>query len=159
MAKTKSIPKRDTHASGTKALHSKKDTDHDYRITLIPEKYQTPVFLALILISILIFFASGIFGSKTFSSPDNIASNSFNTYLDDARKDGIFPLWIPYIFCGMPSFAALVPHLERMYDIAQAVWVIIRDALYALEPGLGGSAFLCHLWFCFLFSCRIQVQK
>jgi hypothetical protein len=87
------------------------------------------------LISILIFFASGIFGSKTFSSPDNIASNSFNTYLDDARKDGIFPLWIPYIFCGMPSFAALVPHLERMYDIAQAVWVIIRDALYALDSG------------------------
>ena len=133
MAKTKSIPKKETHPSGSKTLHPKKDTGQDYKVTLIPEKYQTPAYLALILISILIFFGAGIFGTKNFSSPDNIASNSFNTYLQDAKKDGVFPLWIPYIFCGMPSFAALVPHLERMYDYSQAVWVIIRDLLYALD--------------------------
>src|SRR5437867_2413019 len=98
---------------------------------LFPEKYQTPVYLAVILVLILIFFKSGIFGGKVFSSADNIASASFNTYLEDAKKEGIFPLWIPYIFAGMPSFAALVPHLERMYDISHAVWVTIRDVIYS----------------------------
>jgi hypothetical protein len=65
-----------------------------------------------------------MFGGKVFSSADNIASESFKTFLDDAKKDGIFPLWVPYIFNGMPSFAALVSHLERMYDISHAVWVL-----------------------------------
>src|SRR4030095_774001 len=100
-----------------------------------PGKYQTPVFLGVILIMIMIFFNQGLFGGKVFTSADNIASESFKTFLNDAKKDGIFPLWVPYIFNGMPSFAALVPHLERMYDISHAVWVTVRDILYGLFSG------------------------
>src|SRR6266508_4186835 len=114
-----------------KKNHVRRMTD-DTGKALIPEKYQTPIYLAVILILILIFFKSGLFGGKVFSSADNMASASFNTYLDDAKKEGIFPLWIPYIFAGMPSFAALVPHLERMYDISHAVWVTIRDVIYSV---------------------------
>ncbi len=130
MAKQKSTKKE----TASKPASLKKDSARDFTFNVIPEKYQTPVFLAVILILILIFFNSGLFGNKVFSSADNIASGSFNTYLDDAKKDGIFPLWVPYIFCGMPSFAALVPHLERMYDYSQAVWVIVRDGVYLIFP-------------------------
>src|SRR4030095_14630175 len=111
----------------------KKETVRSYTIDLIPEKWQTPGFLAVILILILIFFNQGIFGTKVFSSADNVASYSFRTFLDDAKAKGEFPLWVPYIFNGMPSFAALVPHLERMYDYSHAVWVTVRDFLYIIR--------------------------
>ncbi|RPI18069.1 MAG: hypothetical protein EHM58_07020 [Ignavibacteriae bacterium] len=127
MAKTKTAVKKDMPKASLK-----KEAAKNYKIDFIPEKYQTPVFLGLVLILILIFFNSGLFGGKVFSSADNIASASFDTYLKDAKAQGIFPLWIPYIFAGMPSFAALVPHLERMYDISHAVWVMIRDGIYAV---------------------------
>lgn len=128
MAKQKNI-KKDT---ASKSTVLKKDSARDFTFNLIPEKYQTPVFLGIILILVLIFFNEGLFGGKVFSSADNIASGSFNTFLDDAKKDGTFPLWVPYIFNGMPSFAALVPHLERMYDYSHALWVIVRDILYSI---------------------------
>jgi Bacterial membrane protein YfhO len=131
MAKSKNTKKE----TSSKSAASRREPMRDFTFSVIPEKYQTPVFLGIILILILIFFNAGLFGGKVFSSADNIASNSFTTYLDDAKKDGIFPLWVPYIFCGMPSFAALIPHLERMYDYSQAVWVIVRDGLYAIFPG------------------------
>jgi hypothetical protein len=130
MAKSKSTKKE----TSSKSTAGRKESVRDFTFNVIPEKYQTPVFLGVILILILIFFNAGLFGGKVFSSADNIASNSFNTYLSDAKKDGIFPLWVPYIFCGMPSFAALIPHLERMYDFSQAVWVYVRDGLYAIFP-------------------------
>ncbi|HEY3250873.1 MAG TPA: YfhO family protein, partial [Ignavibacteria bacterium] len=113
----------------------KKESQRSFTIDFIPQKYQTPVFLAVLLVMILIFFNQGLFGGKVFTSADNIASESFKTFLEDAKKDGVFPLWVPYIFNGMPSFAALVPHLERMYDISHAVWVTVRDILYALFSG------------------------
>src|SRR5438128_1254848 len=100
---------------------------------IIPEKYQSVVYIAISLLLLIIFFNSGIFGNKVFSSADNIASGSFDTFLKDADKAGTFALWIPYIFCGMPSFAALIPFQERMYDISYAAWVVIRNAVYAVK--------------------------
>ncbi len=119
----------------TKSSTLKNETARSYSIDFIPVKWQTPVFLAVILIMIMIFFNAGLFGGKVFSSADNIASGSFKTFLDDAKAKGEFPLWVPYIFNGMPSFAALVPHIERMYDLSHAVWVTLRDALYLLFSG------------------------
>lgn len=134
MASTKPQAKKDAKDKA-KSSPLKKETMRSFSFTLIPEKFQTPVFLALLLGLVLIFFNQGLFGGKVFSSADNIASGSFNTFLDDARKEGVFPLWIPYIFVGMPSFAALVPHLERMYDFSHAIWVTFRDIMY----GIGGN--------------------
>lgn len=134
----KSTQVKETSSSKTSAQkHSplKKETARSYTIDFIPAKWQTPVFIAIILILILIFFNEGIFGGKVFGSADNVASGSFKTFLDDAKAKGEFPLWVPYIFNGMPSFAALVPHLERMYDISHAVWVTVRDGLYMIFNG------------------------
>src|ERR1051326_6667195 len=79
----------------------RKDSPRDFTFNLIPEKYQTPVFIGIILLLIIIFFNNGLFDNKVFSSADNIASGSFKTFLDDAKKEGQFPLWVPYIFNGM----------------------------------------------------------
>jgi hypothetical protein len=151
MAKQQGTAKGTTKGTQGKSSALKKETARSYTIDLIPEKWQTPVFLAVILVLILIFFNPGIFGGKVFSSADNIASESFTTFLNDAKAKGEFPLWVPYIFNGMPSFAALVPHLERMYDISHAVWVTFRDALYM--PFSGNNVWAIVLFYIiFAFS-------
>ena len=82
MAKSKNTKKE----TSSKSAVSRREPVRDFTFSVIPEKYQTPVFLGIILILILIFFNAGLFGGKVFSSADNIASNSFTTYLDDAKK-------------------------------------------------------------------------
>ena len=135
----------------------KKESSSKQTIDFIPEKWQTPVFLAVILVMIVIFFNSGIFGGKVFSSADNIASGSFDTFLQDAKVRGEFPLWVPYIFNGMPSFAALIPHLERTYDFSHAVWVTFRDALYM--PFSGNNVWAIVLFYIiFAFSFYFLAQ-
>lgn len=114
----------------TKKTSAQSKESSYFSITLIPEKYQTAVFLAVTFFLIIIFFKGGLFEGKVFTSADNIASHSFDTFINDAKVKGEFPLWIPYIFCGMPSFASLIAHPERMYDWTNAVWIIVRNILY-----------------------------
>lgn len=155
MAKPQSAPGK----TQAKTSPLKKDVSRSYTIDFIPAKWQTPVFLAVILILIMIFFNSGLFGGKVFSSADNVASGSFKTFLDDAKAKGEFPLWVPYIFNGMPSFAALVPHLERTYDLSHAVWVYARDIIYMLFSGNDVWAIvLFYIIFAFSFYFLIEYK-
>jgi len=152
MAKQQGAAKGTSKGTQGKSSALKKEAARTYTIDFIPEKWQTPVFLAVILVLILIFFNPGIFSGKVFSSADNIASESFTTFLNDAKAKGEFPLWVPYIFNGMPSFAALIPHLERMYDISHAVWVTFRDALYMPFSGnMVWAIVLFYIIFAFSF--------
>lgn len=82
----------------------------------IPEKYQDYFYISLLIVSVWIFLWGAISGGG-FNVDDNIASVSFRTYLDEANKSGEFPLWIPYIFGGMPSYAALLTTGARSWDI------------------------------------------
>lgn len=61
-----------------------------FSFNLIPVKYQTPALLAAVLILIIIFFKAGLFDGKVFSSADNIASKSFETFVNDAKAKGEF---------------------------------------------------------------------
>ncbi len=82
---------------------------------LIPEKYQDLFYIAMILISLIIFFSGAIFGNG-FASTDTLSSFSFQTFLDQAKASGKFPLWVPYIFSGMPSYASLLTTGARVWD-------------------------------------------
>jgi hypothetical protein len=89
---------------------------------VIPERFQHPVAILLLLLSLLLFFNQIFFGGKAFLDVDNIASHSFDTLLADAKEAGTFPLWNPYIFCGMPAYGSLTVTGERLYDLtAQAL--------------------------------------
>jgi hypothetical protein len=74
---------------------------------LIPLKLQHPAAMAFLYLCLLIFFHSIIFDGKSYQSADTIASHSWETLLKDAKAEGIYPLWNPYIFCGMPGYASL----------------------------------------------------
>lgn len=85
---------------------------------LIPLKYQHGASVIVIFLSLIIFFSELVFEGKVFVAADNIASKSFQTLVADAEQQGIFPLWNPYIFCGMPGYASLTVHGERYFDVS-----------------------------------------
>ena len=97
---------------------------------IIPPKYQHPVAIAIIYLSLLIFFHSIIFDGKSYQGADSIASHSWDTLYKDAKAEGIIPLWNPYIFCGMPGYASITFAVERTFDLTAFVWEkIVRTVL------------------------------
>jgi len=102
--------------------------------------------LALVVLIVLIFFSKGIFGGKVFAQPDNLSPLSFRTYLNDAKAAGIFPLWLPYIFLGMPSLASLTTALLSVHNI----YSYILDSL--LSAFAGDNLFLLTVPYYFIFA-------
>ena len=88
---------------------------------LIPEKYQDLVYILAIALLVFIFFSKAIF-SGGFSSVDNVASGSFATYVEESGKNGENTQWMPYIFGGMPSFAALLAGGARSWDFTAEIF-------------------------------------
>ncbi|MBI2427778.1 MAG: YfhO family protein [Ignavibacteriales bacterium] len=99
----------------------KKSQKQQTTVPLIPLKFQHLAAVLAILLSIVVFFNEIVFEGKVFVAADNIASKSFQTFVSDAEREGIFPLWNPYIFCGMPGYASLTIHGERYFDISALV--------------------------------------
>jgi hypothetical protein len=80
-------------------------------------KYGDVLAYASILVSVIAFFADALFGGKNFmSGGDNVAFYSFVPYLEQAKNAGEFPLWVPYIFGGMPSLASFLAAGDRTWD-------------------------------------------
>lgn len=97
---------------------AKKQQKQQSESSLIPKKYQHFAAILVIFLSLILFFNEIVFEGKVFNAADNIASKSFQTYIGDAESQGVFPLWNPYIFCGMPGYASLMVHGERFFDIS-----------------------------------------
>ncbi|MDD5361722.1 MAG: YfhO family protein [Ignavibacteria bacterium] len=103
-------------------------------------------FIGVIILAILLFFSKGVFEGKVFASADNLSPMSFKTFLDDAKAQGIFPLWIPYIFMGMPSLASMTAAVPAMHNIYSFIW----DS--AFEMFSGGNLFALTLPYYFIFA-------
>ncbi len=135
----------------------KKNAKKDDR-TLIPEKYQHFVAIAVLFITLMIFFSEVTIEGKVFVAADNIASKSFQTLISDADKEGIFPLWNPYIFCGMPGYASLTISGERYFDISALIMNRASKVFGALvnNPEVGWGLFYYFLLgigiYCFVYD-------
>lgn len=95
---------------------------------LIPEKYQHPAAVVVILAALVIFLFPVIFEGESFLAPDNIASMSFVPVLEQAKVEGVFPLWNPYVFCGMPAYGSLMLTGDRWFDLTGRVFSYIQTA-------------------------------
>ncbi|MFQ3608956.1 MAG: YfhO family protein [Chloroherpetonaceae bacterium] len=84
---------------------------------LIPERYQDLAAVLFLLLLTLIFFAPVVFQGKAFVVPDNTASLATQTFINDAKSEGVQPQWIPFVFSGMPSLGSLFVQAERWYDV------------------------------------------
>lgn len=100
-----------------------------YKAPLIPEKYQNLFYIGMIFLAVFIFFGPAIFGNGFYVS-DNLASQSFKTYVEQANKDGVFPQWIPYIFSGMPSFASMLTSGSR-------IWAFLQEFIFGIVGFVG----------------------
>ncbi|HYM80145.1 MAG TPA: YfhO family protein [Candidatus Limnocylindria bacterium] len=62
---------------------------------------------ALLGLLVIIFFHQLVFGGKTFVSPDAEGPVGFVRVGEQSLyRDRVYPLWNPYVFLGMPSFAS-----------------------------------------------------
>ena len=116
--------------------------------SIIPPKYQHVAAVVLLFLSIVIFFAPLVFDGKIFVSADSIGSHSWETVQGDAKAQGIFPLWNPYIFCGMPGYASLSFSGERLFDLsAVALGYIITIFQYIVLNASQGWVLFYYLVF------------
>ncbi|CAN5574984.1 YfhO family protein [soil metagenome] len=92
-------------------------------------KAENWIYIGIIIVTLLMFFREGIFSGKVFTSGDHIAFDSFKTFFDDAKKAGMFALWTPYIFMGMPNFAGLIGFSPRTYDLFGNLFGVIYDMI------------------------------
>ena len=81
-------------------------------------KWQTPVFLLVILVLIMIFFNSGLFGGKVFSSADNIASGSFKHSLMMQKQKGNF-------LSGFLIYSTECQALRRLFPILKECMIFL----------------------------------
>lgn len=66
------------------------------------------IWILAVLLGVAAFFYPVLFGGQVFSSPDAQAPQGFAVYAEAWRaRTGQYPFWNPFIFCGMPSYAAL----------------------------------------------------
>ncbi len=100
-------------------------------------KYENYIYIGVIILAVFIFFKDGIFDGKIFATSDNLAYDSFKTFLEDAKKAGIFPLWVPYIFMGMPNFP-IIGYPPRTYDFFYFAW----DGIYGFITNSGSNGVL-----------------
>lgn len=91
-------------------------------LLFIPEKYRDAAYIALLAIAVILFLGPALLTGGSFPASDNVASYSFDTYLKQARESGEFPLWIPSIFSGLPSYAALLTTGDRTWDFLAALY-------------------------------------
>lgn len=122
MAKDKPKARVSGVSSGTAALKKKTDNSFDFG------SYDSLIYVAIIILAVLIFFKDGVFGGKVFATSDNIAFDSFRNFLDDAKKNGVFPLWTPHIFMGMPNFP-VIGFNPRVYDFFYYIWDSVFGAI------------------------------
>ncbi len=124
MAKSKPVSK-----SVSKSVQTGKTSSAKKYSSTTPDnftKYENYFYVGIIILAVLIFFKDGVFGSKLFFSSDIQAYDSFKTFLTDAKKNGIFPLWVPYIFMGMPNFP-IIGYPPRSYDFFYFIWQTTYD--------------------------------
>lgn len=106
--------------------------------------------LALVLgLLVIAFFHEVMLEGKTFSSPDAQAPAGFVRIGEQSlNHDHVYPLWNPYVFLGMPSFASgsYNPHLyppdwpltviAKVIPMPNLTWMILYYFLGALFTAL-----------------------
>jgi hypothetical protein len=112
---------------------------------------------AVLIAAVCVLFPDVIFWNRVFFVPDTQAPLSFTAVGEAALKSGTYPLWNPYLFCGMPSFASLAftPYvyppsfityfLQHILHFPEMTWLLFHYVLagigvYLLARSLGARS-------------------
>ena len=91
----------------------------------MPKKTRViPYALLLIIVVWLIFFRGVLFQNMMFAGPDVLAGGAvFDKFGDDViALEGHYPLWNPYVFCGMPALGSM-SYTRYLYPGDWVVWL------------------------------------
>ncbi|MEO8210616.1 MAG: YfhO family protein [bacterium] len=110
-------------------------------------KYENYIYIGIVLLAVLVFFKDGVFSGKIFATSDNLAFDSFKTFFDDSKKNGVFPLWVPYIFMGMPNFP-VIGFNSRSYDFFYYIW----DVFFGFITNAGSNPVLPVIMYYVIFG-------
>jgi hypothetical protein len=99
--------------------------------------------LAGLAVLLVIFFGPVFFAGRTFEAPDQVASVAHQPYIKESFASSgslleRYPLWTPYIFCGMPSFGSLIaaPYTNPMSFLLTPIHGVFKVITYYLLLGL-----------------------
>jgi hypothetical protein len=93
-----------------------------------PRRAGGPATWAAVILAVLVitFFHEVVVGGKTFVSPDTTAPAGFVRVGEQSLfGDRVYPLWNPYVFLGMPSFASGT-YNPLIYPPDWPVWLVQR---------------------------------
>ena len=83
---------------------------------------------AVILMAVLaILVPELVFLDNVFIAPDTKAPMSFRTVGRTSLESGTYPLWNPYLFCGMPSFSSLA-YTPYVYPVSYITHILYTYA-------------------------------
>ena len=93
----------------------------------------------ILFLLLVIFFSPLVFSNKTLMPPDKIASLSYKNFvpqtIPDAIKRHYYPLWNPYLFGGMPSFASLImPFIDFVNDAILLIAGAFQGLIHGIAP-------------------------
>ena len=82
------------------------------------QKHPVWTFVLITLLLLVIFYSPILFQGKTLVSPDKMTSMAMKEFVRHNPSGNHFPLWCPYVFSGMPSYASLmsVPIVVNLVD-------------------------------------------
>lgn len=112
--------------------------------------------LAFVLLIIL--YYPLVIGGKTVQTPDKMTSLSHRPFFQDAAKRGIFPLWTPYIFSGMPSYGSMLG-IPKVNVVDSSIRTVL-NALHSILPNPGFTfIFLNYLFFALFMYALMRSLK
>lgn len=102
----------------------------------------------VLLALVIIYFWPVLVDGKVFMVPDNTTSLGNRMVSDQAKEEGIFPLWSPYIFSGMPSYGSLMVSGDRWYDFINIIVVsVIRVFDYVFADSISTTYSIYYFFF------------
>ena len=109
---------------------AQKPTSEKFQLSLI-KRYPVLSIVLLLFTLLLIFYHQIIFQNKTLLPPDTLTSMGYKPFVQSAAEEGIFPLWNPYIFSGMPSYASLssAPYVNIFDTIINETLNLVRKVI------------------------------
>ncbi len=105
-------------------------------LSFVPSKFRTLGWIALILLSLLVFFGGPITRGEYMGADDNVSWESYRTYLQQVDDAGESPQWMPYMFSGMPGVAAYMVTGDRSWDISMKVLEGVQSIFSVGNPDI-----------------------
>lgn len=100
--------------------------------------------VVVMMVAIGLLYPEIVFQDKVFVSSDSRAAASFAAVGDRSLAEGEYPVWNPYLFCGMPSFGSLaytpwvypvnwiIKPFRKVLPLPEYTWLFVHTLLTGL---------------------------